>query len=654
MLTKAKNIITGLSALDSVTRGGGVGQVLDHFRRRNHHGVMGQRPESSYSQVAAVYNCVCAKSDALGMMPLRVSDQNDQVIESGPLAELAIQPSPAMTGRQFRRATSSHLDLFGRVHWVFTTNAAGQPTEGHVVNPLQMRPEQDKQTGELIGWWFRPAGKLRGAREELIPADEVHTILDPHFEDPDNPFEGLSPRKAVANAIGQQYKADIANEAILHNGVEPSGVLSTDQSLTDPQRDHIRRETEEKNQGPTNRRQFMLLEGGLKWQPTQSNLKDMEFAELKRMTRTDICSAFQVPPSVAGYYEDDNRAHADAAERMFWTNTMLPRAEWIAEEWTLAVVSRFENDRSLSMTEARTASLGEIEQRCQVMQARRKQARRSGRRFFAWFDSSNIPAVQRANLAQVETAKGWNELGVPLSDIIEATGAPFPVRPWQKTWYKPAGKVDVQDESSGLGNEPSGGDDETALVPENNSSGGDHKSRTQANGKSNGASGRAKAIQASEHNVARVLSPQMRGRLWHAWRRSWQGLENSFRSKVRRHFHELRQAQLEQMKRVLGQASFSAEQAKDFTASERRDLVDQLLFDIADADGSLVTKTRSRYRRAVARHRLRFRQGLPRGERASSEPASTVRASRGPSGRVGDVWLSATRHSTGSRAVRLP
>ena len=57
------------------------------------------------------------------------------------------------------------------------------------------------------------------------------------------------------------------------------------------------------------------------------------------------------------------RAHADAAERMFWTNTMLPRAEWIAEEWTIAVVRRFENDRSLGMSEARAAALGEVEAR---------------------------------------------------------------------------------------------------------------------------------------------------------------------------------------------------------------------------------------------------------------------------------------------------
>jgi uncharacterized protein with gpF-like domain len=53
------------------------------------------------------------------------------------------------------------------------------------------------------------------------------------------------------------------------------------------------------------------------------------------------------------------------------------------------------------------------------------------------------------------------------------------------------------------------------------------------------------------------------------------------------------------MKRVLGQASFSAEQARDFSAGERRDLVGQLLFDIADADGSLVAKTQGLYREAM-------------------------------------------------------
>ena len=58
-----------------------------------------------------------AKADALGMLPLMVSTVDDQVLESGPLVDLAERPNPMMTGRQFRRHTSAYLDLFGRVHW---------------------------------------------------------------------------------------------------------------------------------------------------------------------------------------------------------------------------------------------------------------------------------------------------------------------------------------------------------------------------------------------------------------------------------------------------------------------------------------------------------------------------------------------------------
>jgi HK97 family phage portal protein len=574
MLTKAKNIFSGLRALS--TRGGDLAQAVHHFERHHSADALGDRPSRSYSQVAVVYNCVRAKSDALGMMPLRVSNQNDQVIESGPLAELAEKPNPTMSGRQFRRTTSSHLDLFGRVHWVFVANASGQPIEIHVITPLQMRPATDRATGELQGWWFKPAGQLRGAREELIPADEVYTILDPDFESPDKPFEGLSPRKAVANAIGQFYKADVANEASLHNGVVPSGVFETDQSLTDAQLDHLERQVEEHYGGPSNRRRPLFMFGGLKFQPTQSNFKDMEFAELKRMTRTDVCSAFQVPPSVAGYYEDDNRAHADAAERMFWSNTMLPRANWLAEEFTTAVLDRFSSDRSIRLTDARTAAPGELEQRCQVRQAASKAARRSGRRFYAWFDSSSVPAVQRANLAQVEQAKQWNELGVPLASIIEATGAPFKIESWMRTWWKPVGKVDVQDESSGLGDEPTGGEGDDSLVPENNS-----------------------VQRSAKPDTARILSPQQRGRIWHQWRRSWKGLENGFKSKVKRHWAETRKKQLDKLHQVLGQAGYTPGNGRSLGQVEKRELIDLLLFSIAEANEGLVAKTEGFYRESI-------------------------------------------------------
>ena len=64
-------------------------------------GSNGGGPQRSYGQVAAVYACVRARAQAISGMPLTISTGDDEVIESGPLVELAEQPNPGMTGRVF-------------------------------------------------------------------------------------------------------------------------------------------------------------------------------------------------------------------------------------------------------------------------------------------------------------------------------------------------------------------------------------------------------------------------------------------------------------------------------------------------------------------------------------------------------------------------
>jgi len=451
-----------------------LGQIAERMKFAQMSGAVGPRPTNTYGKVAAVYSCVKAKADALAGMPLVVSTSDDQVVESGPLAELAECPNPRMTGRAFRRATSAMIDLFGRVHWVLTLDAGDRPIEVYPVAGPQMEPVKDRATGELLAWKYHAAGKLRG-QAELLPLDQVHSIIDPDYDDWNDPLSGLSPRRAVNYAISQYVKADIANESSLDHGLEPGAALTTDHNLDDAQRHDLHDQIKERHEGIHNRRKWLLMEGGLKYQPFPVNFKDAEFSELKRMSRTDICAAFNVPPAVVGFYEDSNYAHADAADRQFWINTMLPRAAWIAEEWTVGVLDRFKGDRSLRLADARRSSATIREANCRGFIDARRSATRSGRRHFAWFDSSGVPAVQRAMLEQAEQVKTWHAMGVPLNAILRATDAPFEEVPWGHTVRVPIGTIDILDD--GLagpdptdpdGGEPSGGepiDQDTLIAP---------------------------------------------------------------------------------------------------------------------------------------------------------------------------------------------
>ncbi|MBI1369140.1 MAG: phage portal protein [Planctomycetes bacterium] len=518
------------------------------------------RPSQTYSRVAVVYACVREKAKAIGGLPLMISTGEDKIVESGPASALTEQPNPNMTARAFWSHTSAYLDLFGRVHWWLELDSIGRPLSVIPINPLQMKPIVDRSTGKLTGWRYSAAGALRG-RQMTIPVDEVWTIIDPDYESPDCPFEGLSPRKAAMSAIAQYWKADIANESSLDNGVTPSGafVFPPTMTVTKDDRRDITDELRQFNQGVENRRNYLVLGGGMDWKQLGADFADMEFSELKAMSRVDICAVFNVPPPVCGFYEDSNYAHSDSAEQNFWVRTILPRGVWLAEEWTIGVLRRFEGDRSLAAANASTRRLAIDERVTFGYRSASKAASRSRRKLYAWFDSSGIPAVQKAMLAMTQSLKTWFEMGVPLNQIIRASGAPFEEVTYGNTWFKPIALVDVAEDST------PGKNDGTGAEPIDDATMDDR----------------------SFDDEAVTKADDLLGHIWMRWRASWAGLERLAYSKLKRHNFELRAETLARLNQYVPEIGVKA-----LSDIERRDIVTNIVFDIVPANGKLLAKMR--------------------------------------------------------------
>jgi len=565
------------STSHGVTQRGGVAEIVEQMRLARGGGAAmaaGARPQRSYSQVSAVYACVKARADALSLLPHRISTIDEQVLETGPIVNLVERPNPRMTGRGFQRATEAHLLLFGRVHWVFTLTPGGLPIEVVPVCPLQMKPVCDRATGELLAWKFTPAG-MQGARPFDLPLGQVHTIIDPDFED-NQPFEGLSPRRAATLAISQYFKSDVANESSMDNGVEPSAIFTMSGTPTPDQIKDFRQNVSERHAGVNNRNRHLLIYGGVDVKTIARSFSDMEFRELKGMARTDICAAFSVPPACVGFYEDSNYAHADAAEQGFWTKVILPRAAWIAEEWDLGVVSRFNGDRSLAMAEARSVAPRVAQRRSMNFQRARETATRTGQRFYSWFDSSGVPAVQKGLLGLADQVQKWTAAGVPLNTLSHVFYLPFEDFAWGDTWYKPMGLIDVKEDVIPGADDPTGapGDDEAATLPSDEPTRGTGKRSTP----------RISGPHAGSRE--RRLSDATLARIWHAWRASWAALDHRALNKLRRHFNELRGVSL----KLLADAAPQLPAAKGMDRVKRRDLIASLLFDLAESNAGLIAK----------------------------------------------------------------
>lgn len=515
-----------------------------------------------YSQVGIAYACVKRKADAMAMMPMRVSDKDEQIIESGPLAQLAERPNSKLTARNYRRAKSAFLDLFGIAYHINFLAADGEVLGYDIKSPVEIRELKDHGTGEVLAYEYRPVGAP--GKLDIIEPERVHRIVDADFGSGDI-TRPLAARRAVGLAIKQYFKADAANDRSLEHGASGGMGLRSEQTLTPEQKKDLLAQLRERHSGYAKRHGWLLLEG-LTVEKLFNSFQEMEFAELKRMTREDIAVGFGLNTLVLGYQATGGLGSGqtlDAAHLIVWTHTHLPRAEWLAEEWGEAVLTPMDGRVSVlgMLAERRGPTITERKVAMRRTLATRAKAR--GADCYAWFDPSGVPVLQRAALELAKQASEWIDKGVPLNQVLRAYDIPFEEVSWGDTWWRAAGLVDVQD-TTPLIDDPPGNPTGPQLLedePEVDEVVPDEDL--------------AKALAV----VRREVSEEQLSSLWHAWRLSWSGLDRATRSKVSRHFSEL-----------FRQVKTKLDAMPQDRSAVTRDLVAEVIFDLIEANNSLLLK----------------------------------------------------------------
>lgn len=125
-------------------------------------------------------------------------------------------------------------------------------------------------------------------------------IVHGRFEvDPRNPLRALPPLHAYANSIGLGSVLRQGQEAFHNNKGQPSGVLTTDATLTSEQASRLRERWNEMSQ-KMKQGETPILSNGLKWQATSVSANESQVIQLLGFTTKDIAKAFGIPPVMLG------------------------------------------------------------------------------------------------------------------------------------------------------------------------------------------------------------------------------------------------------------------------------------------------------------------------------------------------------------------
>lgn len=237
------------------------------------------------------------------------------------------KPNPFMPWTEFCEVTQQHIDLTGEGWWVIARHPQVQsiPLEIWPVRPDRMEPVPDPNRF-LLGYEYTSPNGQKVALE----LDQVIQIRMPN---PLDVYRGLGPVQAMLIDLDSARYTSEWNRNFFRNSAEPGGIIEVPDRLSDPEFDELRDRWNEQHKGVANAHRVAILEHG-RWVDRKFTMRDMQFAELRKLSRDQILEGFGFPKAMLGATDGVNLANALAAEYMFskWlVKTRLDRIKGVID-----------------------------------------------------------------------------------------------------------------------------------------------------------------------------------------------------------------------------------------------------------------------------------------------------------------------------------
>lgn len=276
------------------------------------------------SDLAAVkwYGQRRVKNQSPDQEPPRVDKEQSHAVK------LWQRPNRFMSGKYVRNMCTWHYRAVGEAWMVvdFYDQARTFPRAWWPVRPDRMTPVPDPDE-YLLGYMYTgPDGT-----EVALELDEVMRITRPH---PLDPHRGMGVVQTLGTTIGMSLNSAqwIAN--FFQNDATPGGIIEIPEGLPDPDYNRLRKRWNEQHRGVGKAHRVAILEWG-KWVSRSPHMRDMQFAEIRGLSREEVMLGFRVHKHKMGMSDDVNLANAFAADSTFAKDETLGNCEeWydLAEE----------------------------------------------------------------------------------------------------------------------------------------------------------------------------------------------------------------------------------------------------------------------------------------------------------------------------------
>jgi HK97 family phage portal protein len=250
---------------------------------------------NSAMRQADVYTCVKIISESIGMIPLKLYRERNNVMEevSRGTRESRIfckTPNDYMTSQELVEHLVTVALLRGHTFLEVQKNSLGNVKAIVPMRHFDSVNITMNTSGIPFANWVTNGGQMITSFPPFCDTG----LLDIKLQSL-NGYTGISPISMLAEQIGTGIATQRHTAKIFENGTRLSGILSTDDTLDDESIDRIAESWQGAYGGTDNAGKVAVLEGGLQYTNITMTNQDAQLLEMLCFSREQIASAFRVP-----------------------------------------------------------------------------------------------------------------------------------------------------------------------------------------------------------------------------------------------------------------------------------------------------------------------------------------------------------------------
>ncbi len=236
--------------------------------------------------MSAVWRAVQVSTSVPAALPFQafVQEGDRRVRATGQLADLMDDPHPDMTKFELWQTVHVHRRLWGNAYVRKLRNQLGQVVELWPIHPGRVRVGRESEGG-------RKVYVIDGGKEVLSDVQVLHI--------PGMGYDGIcgvSPIRAARQSIGMALAAEEYGAKLFGSGSLATGILQTEQRLTQNQADNLAKRWKDKHGGLASAHGTIVLDKGAQFHQLTIPPGDAQFLESRRFQVVEVCRWFGIPP----------------------------------------------------------------------------------------------------------------------------------------------------------------------------------------------------------------------------------------------------------------------------------------------------------------------------------------------------------------------